>query len=203
MSEYDYKPNSNRFKEEQKNKDKKIEKVVTGNVITKKKSKARKFTEELVSEDAKNVKSYVLGEVLIPAIKKLISDIVTDGIDIILYGQSKKGSKRSTADRVSYRNYYDEPRNSSRNNRPVLASGYSYDDIILESRGEAQDVLTRMDELVDTYGVVRVADLYDLVGKTGDYTDNKYGWDDIRTADITRTRNGDYVLRMPRARPIK
>ena len=74
MSEYDYKPNSNRFKEEQKNKDKKIEKVVTGNVITKKKSKARKFTEELVSEDAKNVKSYVLGEVLIPAIKKLISD---------------------------------------------------------------------------------------------------------------------------------
>lgn len=201
MSEYDYKPNSNRFKEEQKNKDKKIEKVVTGNVITKKKSKARKFTEELVSEDAKNVKSYVLGEVLIPAIKKLISDIVTDGIDIILYGQSKKGSKRSTADRVSYRNYYDEPRNSSRNNRPVLASGYSYDDIILESRGEAQDVLTRMDELVDTYGVVRVADLYDLVGKTGDYTDNKYGWTNIRNAEIVRVREG-YWIKMPRAMPI-
>lgn len=201
MSEYDYKPNSNRFKEEQKNKDKKIEKVVTGNVITKKKSKARKFTEELVSEDAKNVKSYVLGEVLIPAVKKLISDIVTDGIDIILYGQSKKGSKRSTADRVSYRNYYDEPRNSSRNNRPVLASGYSYDDIILESRGEAQDVLTRMDELVDTYGVVRVADLYDLVGKTGDYTDNKYGWTNIRNAEIVRVREG-YWIKMPRAMPI-
>ena len=201
MSEYDYKPNSNRFKEEQKNKDIKIEKVVTGNVITKKKSKARKFTEELVSEDAKNVKSYVLGEVLIPAIKKLISDIVTDGIDIILYGQSKKGSKRSTADRVSYRNYYDEPRNSSRNNRPVLASGYSYDDIILESRGEAQDVLTRMDELVDTYGVVRVADLYDLVGKTGDYTDNKYGWTNIRNAEIVRVREG-YWIKMPRAMPI-
>ena len=201
MSEYDYKPNSNRFKEEQKNKDKKIEKVVTGNVITKKKSKARKFTEELVSEDAKNVKSYVLGEVLIPAIKKLISDIVTDGIVIIREGQSKKGSKRSTADRVSYRNYYDEPRNSSRNNRPVLASGYSYDDIILESRGEAQDVLTRMDELVDTYGVVRVADLYDLVGKTGDYTDNKYGWTNIRNAEIVRVREG-YWIKMPRAMPI-
>ena len=158
----DYKPNSNKFKEE--NKEKKVEKVVTGKVITKKRSKMNKFVDEFISEDAKNVKSYVFGEVLIPAIKKAISDIVTDGIDIILYGESRKGNRKSISDRVSYRNYYDGGYSRSRvNDRPIsITNAYSYDDIILDSRGEAEDVLSRMDELMDTYGLVRVADLYDL-----------------------------------------
>ncbi len=199
-----YKPNSNRFKVEQaKNDDeKRVEKIVTGQVKTKKKSKFSKFTEEFISEDAKNVKSYVFGEVLIPAIKKAISDIVTDGIDIILYGESRKRNGRSTADRVSYRSYYDQDRRvSSGNQRMAVAAGYSYDDIILSTRGEAEEVLARMDELMATYGLVRVADLYDLVGITGNYTDNKYGWMNIQSARIDRVREG-YIIRMPRAMPI-
>lgn len=204
----DYKPNSNRFKELEKNKEnndeKRIEKVVAGPVKTRKKSKLGKFAEEFISEDAKNVKSYVFGEVLIPAIKKAISDIVTDGIDIILYGESRRGGRiRSTADKVSYRNYYDRDSRLSRaSDRNTLSiSGYSYDDVILSSRGEAEDVLTRMDELMDTYGLVRVADLYDLVGITGNYTDNKYGWTNITRAEIVRTRDG-FMIKMPRAVPI-
>lgn len=204
----DYKPNSNRFKETQKKEEpatqeKKVEKVVTGVVKTKKKSKFNQMMDGFISEDAKNVKSYVFGEVLIPAIKKAISDIVTDGIDIILYGESRGRNKRSAADRVSYRNYYDDRGRGSRMNerQAIMAAGYSYDDIILSSRGEAEDVLARMDELMDTYGLVRVADLYDLVGITGNYTDNKYGWTNIRNADIVRVRDG-YMIKMPRAVPI-
>lgn len=204
----DYRPNSNRFKETQKKEEsvtqeKKVEKVVTGVVKTKKKSKFNQMMDGFISEDAKNVKSYVFGEVLIPAIKKAISDIVTDGIDIILYGESRGRNKRSAADRVSYRNYYDDRGRGSRMNerQAIMAAGYSYDDIILSSRGEAEDVLARMDELMDTYGLVRVADLYDLVGITGNYTDNKYGWTNIRNADIVRVRDG-YMIKMPRAVPI-
>lgn len=206
----DYKPNSNRFKEEQRQKeqndilanDHKVEKVVTGKVIAKKRSGLRKFTDEFISEDAKNIKSYVFGEVLIPAIKKAISDIVTDGIDMILYGGTRPGRRSSAADKISYRSYYD--RGTSRYSEPVRDnrySSYSYDDIILNSRGEAEDVLARMDELMDTYGLVRVADLYDLVGITGNYTDNKYGWTNIRNAEIVRVRDG-YMIKMPRAVPI-
>ena len=206
--ENEYKPNSNRFKESQRKEDnkqelKRIEKVVAGPVKTRKKSKFSKFTEEFISEDAKNVKSYVFGEGLIPAIKKAISDIVTDGIDIILYGESRRGGRgRSTADRVSYRNYYD--RGSSRtvnDSRTTYGSSYNYDDIVLSTRGEAEDVLSRMDELIERYGLVRVADLYDLVGVTGNYTDNKYGWTNIRNAQIVHVRDG-YMIKMPRAIPI-
>lgn len=199
----EYKPNSNHFKQEQKQKEEKhLEKVVKGQVKTRKKSKLSKFTEEFISEDAKNVKSYVFGEVLIPAIKKAISDIVTDGIDIILYGESRKrGGSRSTADRVSYRSYYDRDIRDNRNRMSVNNYGYSYDDIILSSRGEAEDVLSRMDELIEMYGLVRVADLYDLVGLTGNFTDNKYGWTNIRSAEVMRVRDG-YMIKMPRAVPI-
>lgn len=191
----DYKPNSNRFKEEQKEREKKVEKIVTGTVTTKKKSGLQKFADEFISDDVKNIKSYVVGDVLIPATKKAISDIVTTAIDMILYGGSRGGTKRSTADRVSYRNYYDRdarPVNTSR------TSSYSYDDIILRDRGEAEDVLDRMEEIIDTYKVASVADLYDLVGITGNYTDNKYGWTSLRNAEIVRVRDG-YMIKMPRA----
>lgn len=203
--EEEYKPNSYRYKEEQKQKenDKKIEKIVTGKVITKKRSKIGMFFSEFISEDAKSVKGYVLGEVLIPAIKKAISDIVTDGIDIILYGESRGGHRRSTADKISYKNYYDRSSRSNRNEREAVSivNGYSYDDIILNTRGEAEDVLSRMDELIETYGLVRVADLYDLVGITGNFTDNKYGWTNIRNASVVRVKDG-YMVKMPRAVPI-
>ena len=75
------------------------------------------------------------------------------------------------------------------------------DDIILESRGEAEDVLERMDELIATYQLVSVADFYDLVGVSGNYTDNKYGWTDIRNASVIRVRDG-YMIKLPKALPL-
>ena len=78
----EYKPNSHKSKEDQKGavSEKKVEKVIAGTVKSKKKSEIRKFTDVFISEDIDNVKSYILLDVLIPAIKKAISDVVTNGI---------------------------------------------------------------------------------------------------------------------------
>lgn len=184
--------------------EKKVEKVISGTAKSKKKSEIRKFTDVFVSEDMDSVKSYIVMDVLVPAIKKAISDIVTNGIDMLLYGESGGSStvKKNPASRVSYRSYY-ESQNDRRETRPINRNrvGYDYDDVILDSRGEAESVLTRMDELMETYGLVSVADFYDLVGITCNYTDNKYGWTDIRNASIVRTRDG-YMIKMPRALPL-
>ena len=198
----DYKPNSHKFKEEQKEStsEKKVEKVISGTAKSKKKNEIQKFAEVFISEDVNNVKSYILLDVLIPAIKKAVSDIVTNGIDMILYGESEKTKKNSTSSKISYRSYYDNDRKYSYNSSAVKR-GYSYDDIILDNRGEAEDVLARMDELVATYGIASVADLYDLVGITGNYTDNKYGWTDVRSATVVRTRDG-YLIKLPKVLPL-
>lgn len=195
----EYKSNSHKSKEHA---DKKVDKIVTTNVKTKKKNEIRKFADIFISEDASNVKSYVIMDVLIPAVKKAISDIVTNGIDMILYGGS--GSKKSSlgASKVSYRSYYD--RGSDRREDRVstgIRSRYSYDDIIIENRGEAEAVLEGLDDLIDRYKMASVADLYDLVGITGSYTDNNYGWTDIRSASVVRVRDG-YMLKLPRALPL-
>lgn len=179
---------------------KRAEKVVQGKVKTKK-NDLRKIADVFISEDAANVKDHVLLDVLVPAIKKALYDIVVNSLDMTLFGG--RGGKRSTADKISYRDYNsiskrdDRTYGSSRTN-----SGYSYDDIILETRGEAEAVLARMDEIMEEYDIVRVADLYDLVGVTGEHTDNKYGWTNIRNAEIERVRDG-YRIKMPRALPIR
>ena len=199
----EYKSNSHRSKEgktEALTDRKKVEKVVHGKVRTKPKSGVSKITDIFISEDAANVKSYIVMDVLVPAVKKAISDIVRDGIDMILYGESKGRKSSSASGYVSYRDYSrSDDRDRFRDSRS--RSSYAHDDIILDSRGEAEEVLTRMDELIDTYGNVSVADLYDLVGKSSEYTDNKYGWTNIRNAEPIRVRDG-YMLKLPKALPI-
>lgn len=200
----DYKSNSHKSKEETEER-RKIEPVVKGKVKSKKKSEMRKFADVFISEDVGNVKSYVIGEVLIPAMKKALSDIVTNGIDMILYGETGVSKKRSgSSSRTSYSSYYerdrDRGRDTDRRSR-TSRNVYSYDDIILDNRGEAEDVLSNMEALIEQYQLVSVADLYDLVGIRGNYTDNKYGWTDLRSASITRVRDG-YMIKLPRALPI-
>ena len=202
----DFVPNSHKFKEEKKNqlseqKERKpIEKVTKGRVKVKKKSELHKFASSFVSEDASKVKSYVIGDVLIPAIKKAISDIITNGIDMILYGETGR-SRRSSSSRVSYSKYYDDCRDDRRSDSSSLRSRYDVDDVLFETRDEAKDVLERMDELIDTYGVASIADFYDLAGVTGNYTDNKYGWTNLSAADVVRVRDG-FMIKLPRVRPL-
>ena len=62
-------------------------------------------------------------------------------------------------------------------------------------------LISKMDEIIDTYGIVTIADFYDLAGVTGDYTTNNYGWTNIRSAEVVRVRDG-YIIKMPKAMPI-
>lgn len=190
----DYQPNSHKFKEEQKER-KKIDKVVNGTVKTKKKTQASKIADIFIPEDVSSVKSYIIEDVVVPYVKDIILDTVK-----ALLGTNGRSSKNSKADRVSYRNYYDDRNDRSYSSSRVRTS-YSFDDITLETRGEAEEVISRMDELVATYGFVTVADLYDLVGVTCNYTDNKYGWTNVRNVEAIRVQDG-YMLKLPKALPI-
>lgn len=70
----EYKPNSHKSKEERKESipEKHVEKVISGTVKPKKKSEMQKFADVFISEDVNNVKSYIVMDVLVPAIKKAI-----------------------------------------------------------------------------------------------------------------------------------
>ncbi len=201
----EYKSNSYKSKEKRKGfvPEEKVRKIITGTAKHKKKNEIQKFAEIFISEDVNNLKSYILIDVLIPTIKKAIRDIVVNGTDTILNGGKSNGTKGFTASKVSYRSYWDKENDRKNYNPPRIKIGYSYDDVILDSRGEAEEVLLRMHELISEYGLVRVADLYDLVGISGSYTDNDYGWTNLRNADVIRLRDGSgYLIKLPKALPL-
>ena len=198
-----YKSNSHKSKEAVKetSEEKEIKKVVSGKATTKNKSEIEKLAGIFISEDVANVKSYVLMDVLVPAIKKAISDIVTNGVDMILYGETGRSKKKSNGAKVSYGQYYDRERERTTYTRQSAKSSFDYDDILFETRGDAELVINQMEEIISRYGFVSVADLYDMADLTAPYTANKYGWTDVRTAEPVRARGGGYIIKLPRALP--
>lgn len=209
MSEPVYPSNSFKHREEQKNTsepvEKRVQKVVKNPVKTKK-NEIRKFADIFISEDVTNVKNYIFMDVLVPAIKKAIYDIVTNGIDMFLYGGTNKNKASSSGAKVSYRNYYDQKNNSGSNYRGSentrTNNGFEYEDIIFDTRGEAEAVKQQMQAAITRYGFVTVSDLYDMADLPAPYTSQKYGWMDVSNADVKRERDG-YTLKLPRAVPIE
>lgn len=193
----DYTPKSNASKELEA---RKIQKVVSSPVKVKKKSGLTKFADVFVQEDGQNVKNYIFSEVLIPALKKLFDDVVTNALHMFLYGEdSRYDRSHSPSSKISYLgSYY----NYSKNETPRYSpTGFDFDDVVIRSKGEAEEVLYRMSEILDKYKVVTVADYNEMVGITGPYTSNRYGWTSLRTATIVRVRDG-YIIRLPKAMPI-
>ena len=76
----DYKSNSHKAREKESKRaeapPKKVEKVVSGIAKVQKKSGVQKFAGALVSDDMEKVKSYILEDVIIPALKDTILDSV-------------------------------------------------------------------------------------------------------------------------------
>lgn len=178
--------------------------VVKGKAIKQKKSLGKKFSEAFLGEDSKSVGDYIFHDVIIPAIKSTLSDAVSGGIEMLLFGERRSGSRNYSRNGsktyTSYSSYYggrDRDRDRSRGSR----ARHDFDDILFESRGEAEDVLSHLVDLTIDYGVASVADFYDLSGIESQFTDNKYGWTNLRDACTDRVSNG-YIIRLPQAKPL-
>ena len=73
-----------------------------------------------------------------------------------------------------------------------------FKEIIFESRKSAEEVLYQMDQILQVYTVVTVADFYDLSGITPSFFDARYGWTNLKAAEVIRVRYG-YKIKLPKA----
>ena len=171
--------------------------MTTGKVVTKEKNDIQKVASMFIAEDLKTVRDHIVKDVAVPKLRDFFADLMIATVNMIFHGDDRPRNNYSNyaqPSRVSY-NRYSDNRNSN-TNRPVVAQ-INYQDIIFSSRGDADEVLGQMNDAVVSYGSVSVADFYDLVGMTSNYTDNKYGWYDLRTAYIQGV-SGGYVIRLPK-----
>ncbi len=195
-----YPSNSHRSKQKkQREEPTEIKKVTSGKVSTKKKSFMSRMKEDLGGDDARSVGSYILYDVLIPALKDTLFDMIKGGAERALFGESSHTSRterRKGRSYVSYSSYYrDEPRT---NRAPRMSDHDIEEDIMFDSREDAELVLSKMYDLIDDFGQASVADLYSLVGISSSYTSNRWGWDSVSRAYVKRNRSGEYSLVMPK-----
>lgn len=205
----EYKSNSDKSKkmtaEPQNNVKPPAKKVISGKAKLKKTANS-KFRDTFIASSAADVKDYIVNDIVIPTIKKTLYDIFVNGLGLTLFGEARGDKQSRPGSNVSYVKYYDE-RNGYRRDSYVPSyrtrSGYSYSDVIVDTRGEAEELLDRMVELINGYGIASVLDLYDMAGLNTYTTDNDYGWtrSAIRDAQIIRDRDG-WRLKMPRPQPI-
>ena len=75
--------------------------------------------------------------------------------------------------------------------------GNKVEGYILKTHGEVKEVTSRLNELIDTYGVVTLADVNDILGITPNYIDNSLGWHSKEAlgVKVRRIRNG-YELKL-------
>lgn len=197
--------------EEIRSERKSLDKVVT----TEPKKIKRSLVGRLISgvlgpEGLPGVGQYISEEIVVPAIKNIIVDTVTSGINMVMYGDSKGGSPRNHGGSPRYTGYSSSQRPtvnySSRYtsqkpeplhvpNRNVVQSVEEY---VIETREDAAHVLTTLTEQADMYGSVSIADYYDLIGVPSNYTDNNYGWllEGISHSNIRPVRGG-FVIKFP------
>ena len=174
----------------------KLTKVTTGTLIKRRKP----FLVRVFGENAGSVGDYILFDVLVPAAKNTISDIISNGIEMLLYGEPRQSNIRRDRGKsyVSYTNYYDKrDKRSDRERIDRNRARHRFDDIIIDTKRDAEEVLSNLVDIVDEYGIATVADFYDLVGLTGDWSDNKYGWDNLSRSSVQRVRDG-YILVLPK-----
>lgn len=181
-----------------------VNKIIEGKAVARKVPWYKRFAHKLVADDAQSMGDWVMQEVLIPSLRNLISDTVNGSTQRLLYGTARPRGATRVGERPGLRTRYDqmsdhEPRRMlSRESR----ARHDFNDVVLDTRSDAIDVVEALIDRVERYQSASVSDLYDLVGVTGSFADQRWGWTNLRDADVRQVRGG-FLLDLPSPEPLR
>ena len=185
-----------------KNTDERRVKTTVPAVVEPKQSFLTRFLKNFMQTDAETIKKNLLDDYIIPGIK----DAVLGVIDMFFY-ENGEGGRGSDGHYVSYDKKYKNGDRRSRGDDQASPrqNRYDYRELCWPTRGKAENALNALWEILDEFGVVRVADIFDLAEVTpvGDSTGNNYGWRDLSGSSVKRTYDGQYSLDLPQAISLK
>jgi hypothetical protein len=197
-----------------KNDKKELKKIVEGEVIKRKQPLGRRVKDIFTRGEFRQAVHFVTIDVFLPAVRDLIVDATSKGVERLVYGDTSPRRRRGHGAGLTTRVAYDQPsRYSSRRDVPVMLPGQpprgmslsrrrNTDEIILADRQEAQKTLESLADIFDHYEVATVADLNELLGLPATYTDNNWGWTHLLGAEVVHIREG-YLLHLPPVEPIQ
>lgn len=184
------------------------EKKVIAKAKVQKKSAIKEALRTFFAQDLPEIAEHLVIDVAIPAAKNAITDMVTQGIQQLLYGEVDP-RRRSSSGYTSYssssrsdrsRSYYESRRSERR--EPRQPKPTNVEDLVFDTRGDAVDVIEYVAESIDQYGQVSVADLMSSVGIQPRYTDERWGWTTTDAFEIRQIREG-WLVSADRPEPLK
>lgn len=203
----DFPPNSKKMKTGAAE-PKKIERVTSVEAVQRRRPLGKRFAHTFFGGDARTAVNYMIGNVLIPAAKEALVEAASSGFEKLVYGEAKprnRGMPQGYGPKINYSRM-----GQASQAEPPMTTGLSkagrarhnFGELLIQQRQEAEDVINRMYDILDKYEVVMVSDLYSLVGLTATHVDHKWGWIELKGAQVGRARGGGYVLDLPEPQPL-
>lgn len=203
---------------------KKIEpKPLKGKVAKRELTFMEKLKRSFVKEDLKDIRDYVVFDIVIPGIRKGFFDMVVGtagqlfGVSVPSSVYSPRGyspaNTRLTPHERRYRDYTSIQREGTNGysggvNRAARYDRFMVSDWSFEYKEDADSVLEQLIDICDYEGWVSVGQFFNLADPNGTaegrnpYTNNDYGWHSLDNVSGPRLIQGvGYVLDLPPARP--
>lgn len=166
--------------------------------------KRTRLSEVFTAEDTGSVASFVFTRLVIPRLQVLAVDTINAVARAIFLGErTSEPSRKKPGGYTSYQGYYEGNKAKPKLSSSKKTSGsYQFQEVIVDSYGDAQLILDKLDEILESQGYVTVSDLYEAADLPCPFTGNYYGWDNISAARITTDSDG-YLIEMPQATALK
>jgi hypothetical protein len=188
---------------------KRVERVTSASAVRRRRSLGKQFKHTFFGGDARTAMDYMVTSVILPSVKEMLVEAMSSGFERLIYGDSRprRGTPMGPLGRISYdrmssaRRPDDRPPMPTRMSRQSRAR-HAFDEIVIQSRQEAEEVLDRLYDLISKYDAATVADLYELTGLESTHVDHKWGWSDLQGSAVGRVRGGGYLLDLPEPEPL-
>lgn len=186
---------------------KKVEPVIDRVPEVREQSNVKKFFNNFIASDVKDVKEYVVMKVLLPRVQAMLLDMIRNGAEMLIMGPN------AARNRNNYNSYsrggtirqYDG--GGSRPARQPGTTYVPYAEPLLESEEEALDIIDRMIDYVEEYPCLSISDFLGFCNRPQDdeYTYQNYGWtrETILSCRPEQIPDGRFVIKLPRPRYIR
>lgn len=176
----------------------------------KEKTFKQKVRDAFISDEIHDIKTYVVFDVIIPAVKETVRNLFVNSIDMALFGKvrsAQKTEQRGGSTYIAYDRLYQsrggndvQPR-QQKGGAPLRIN--ELDRIVFKDKTDAIDVLSYMMDNIEEYHVASVADFVTAADLPVSPIHHKFGWYDLSTASVEELPDGTgYYIRLPRAMQI-
>lgn len=181
----------------------KVKPVIKNPGEIKKKNAFEKFKDTFLGDNLEHVIDYLVGDVVVPAIKDLIANTIIGSVEMSLFGERRTRARGTYSGGsiytggTPYNTLYSTNPSANPYTQQARRAANAGVSITYQTDQDAGDVWESTLGIFEEVKSVAVAEVYDLSGMTPSVQDYKHGWYDLRGVTKTILEDGRCVLNFP------